>query len=423
MIDHDLIIGCAVACFIAIVGGLALFVSWNNRTAMRTQLALFLTAFALRFAFSVLLYGFDLNETIVGEGDDSGWAGGLVIKETWEAQGFSLYDLPRALLGAFNGTNRGYKYLLAAYFFVTGVQSRLSAAALNCLCGALTAVFAFRIARIHFSEWVAVRAGWWTGLFPGLIIWSAQTVKEPVVILLEALALYGCLRLRADGFRVRHIVLSSAAVVVLASMRFYAAYVTGAVIVLSLVLPQFNRRRLALGSALAMGAIAAPLLYYSGALAKDAGEFEKWDLRQTEQFRRNIAAGTGSGVETQHDMQTIHGLGLATLVGGAHLLLAPFPWHMTGGSIRLLLTMPEQLVWWCLFYAGVLPGLCHVMRHRLGDVLPILLFVLSLGLIYSLTFGNIGVVYRQRAQLLPSLLIFAAVGRELRRRPLYSSER
>jgi 4-amino-4-deoxy-L-arabinose transferase-like glycosyltransferase len=384
---------------------------------------LFLAAFTIRFALSVLLYGFDLNEKIVGDGDDSGWAGGLMIKETWEAQGFSLYELPRALLGAFDGTNRGYKYLLAAYFSITGVPSRLSVAALNCLCGALTAVFAFRIARIHFSEWVAVRAGWWTGLFPGLIIWSAQTVKEPIVILLEALALYGCLRLGADGFRIRYVVLSSAAVVVLASMRFYAAYVAGAVILLSLSVPQFNRRKLTrrkptLASALAMGTIALPLLYYSGALANHVGEFEKWDLQQTERFRHDIAAGTGSGVETQHDMQTVQGLGLATFVGGAHLLLAPFPWNMTGGSLRLLLTIPEQLVWWCLFYSGVLPGLRHVLRHRLGDVLPMLLFVLSLGLIYSLTFGNIGVVYRQRAQLLPSLLIFAAVGRELRHRPL-----
>jgi hypothetical protein len=37
------------------------------------------------------------------------------------------------------------------------------------------------------------------------------------------------------------------------------------------------------------------------------------------------------------------------------------------------------------------------------------LFLLILGGIYSLTFGNVGTAYRQRAQLMPYLLVFAAM--------------
>jgi len=60
----------------------------------------------------------------------------------------------------------------------------------------------------------------------------------------------------------------------------------------------------------------------------------------------------------------------------------------------------------------VLPGLKHAIRHRFGDVMPLLLFLLLLSGVYSVTFGNVGTAYRQRAQLMPYLLIFAAIGLE-----------
>ncbi len=42
-------------------------------------------------------------------------------------------------------------------------------------------------------------------------------------------------------------------------------------------------------------------------------------------------------------------LGLALMYGGAHLLLAPFPWQLGGASLRMILTLPELLFWWYLF--------------------------------------------------------------------------
>lgn len=40
--------------------------------------------------------------------------------------------------------------------------------------------------------------------------------------------------------------------------------------------------------------------------------------------------------------------------------------------------------------------------------MPILLFILGLGVVYSITTGNIGLMYRQRTQFLPYFFIFAA---------------
>src|SRR5262249_34147437 len=91
------------------------------------------------------------------------------------------------------------------------------------------------------------------------------------------------------------------------------------------------------------------------------------------------------------------------------LLLSPFPWQLGAGSLRMALTAPEIVVWWFFFFARVLPGIGYAIRHRFGDALPLFLFLSLLGVTYSLTFGNVGTAYRQRAQLMPYLLVLAGL--------------
>jgi hypothetical protein len=329
--------------------------------------------------------------------------------------GIGPIDLLSVLTGAFEGNHRGYGYLLGALFYYTDAPARLPAAALNCFFGALTVIFAYRVARLLFSEWVAVRVGWWTCLFPSMIIWSAQTVKEPVVILLEIVAFYGCVYLKVRGFSLRHVILCAVAIVLVFPFRFYAAYIAGAAVCLTLMLPRLSRQKVTVASGLAIAALIIPIIVGSGILVRHETEFERFDLQQIQRFRRDVARGTGSGNADNYNLQTPEGFSTAAAVGAAHLLLAPFPWQLGGGSLRMLLTAPELIVWWWMFFVGVLPGLWHAVRTRFSDIQPLLFFLLGLGLLYSLMFGNIGLVFRQRAQLLPFLLIFAAVGLEQRR--------
>src|SRR5271157_1147340 len=405
----DVFSGTTAFLLLALLGCLLLLVTRNHRSGLRGQCILFLCAFAIRFLLSVSLYGTALHTVVVGDGDDNGWAGGQAIIAGWEYQGLGLLDLPAALLDAFKGNHRGYFYVLAVYFTFLRIPSQLSAAALSCCAGAMTAVFAYRLARSIASDWVAWRVGWWTCLFPVMIIWSAQTIKEPFVILLEVLALYACIQLRITKFALRHILLCGVCMVILATMRFYAAYLVGLVILISLALPHLGRRSFSVGAAIGVVAIAIPLLYSVGALDKDTEAAGEWDLQRADQFRQGMARTADSGVETDFDTQTTRGLGLMTVFGGVHLLLAPFPWQLGAGSVRMALTAPEMAVWWYMFFALVLPGLKHAIRRRFGDVMPLLLFLLLLSGVYSLTFGNVGTAYRQRAQLMPYLLIFAAM--------------
>lgn len=412
--DNDLFFGIVLILMFAALGSFLITLTREHYQTRHEQIKLFFCALGVRFAASIAIYEFGLVR-VLGDEDSSGWWAGLGLMNEWSQRHLGLLDLPGILVGAYEGHHRGYGYLVGALFFLTDSPARLPAAALNCFFGAMTVVFAYRIALSLFSRWTAVRVGWLTCFFPSLIIWSSQTLKEPIIILLETVALYACVQLKRSGFSFRYILLCASAVLLLPPFRFYAAYLAGASALMALAIPKLSKGKYSIRSAVAVTALVAPLVISSGFLARNEAQFERFSrLKDIENFRINVATGTGSGVETRYDLNTPSGFVLGIAVGAAHLLLAPFPWQLGGGSWRMILTAPELLVWWWLVFVGLTTGIWYVCRTRFNEIQPMLFFILGLGLLYSMMFGNVGLIFRQRAQLLPLLLIIAVVGFEQR---------
>ena len=408
------------------LGSWALRLTRTHRDTLRFQVRLFVAAMLLRFAAATAIYQFGIW-AMLGDADASGWWFGDSLWRQWQASNFNGLDVLLAWTNAFRSlggagggqlgtsTHVGYYYLLGTVFFWIGTSSRMITAAINCFIGSLIVVFAYRTARVLFSQWVATRVAWWSCLFPSMIIWSAQTVKEPVVILLEIVALYCCVRLKKSDFALRYVALSGFAVVLMLPFRFYASYISMAAFASVLLVPTSTaaRRRTqwsAVGLLLFIGAI----VVVGFTLANSEAKLDQYDLSFIQKFRHDIAEGAGSGVDLDVDMTTTTGFGIGTFVGAAHLLLAPFPWQLGGASLRMLLTTPELVYWWWLFFVGVVPGVRRAAREHIADLVPVFLFIAGLGLLYSMTFGNIGLVFRQRAQLLPWLFMFGAAGLEQR---------
>jgi hypothetical protein len=242
---------------------------------------------------------------------------------------------------------------------------------------------------------------------------------------LESVALYGCVRLRRSGISLRHVVLTGLAIGLIWPFRFYATYITLGTVVLALIAPptvvsSSNRKGLTGSGALL---VVAAILTIAVSLVPRETQIEQYDLQFIQSFRKNVSIDQGSGLFLDLDLQSPSGFGLAFLVGFAHLLWAPFPWQLVSGSLRMLLVAPEMVLWWWLFIVGVVPGIRYALKHRFWDVQPLLLFVFGMSLLYSVMFGNVGLAYRQRAQLLPWLLIFAAVGLELRAKGPFAQSR
>ena len=404
--------GTAIFLVLGLVGCALLGITRAHRATLRFQIGLFLSAYSIRFLMSIAIYGFDFVQVIKDE-DGSGWLTGVGFHQRWVDQGLGPADIPDLIVAAFLSSNKGYYYLLGLlYHFIE--PARLPAAVINGFCGALAIIFAYRTAASLFSDRVARRVGIWLCVFPSMVIWSAQTVKEPIVILLETMAVYGCVRLRQTRFPVPHLLMTLICIILLVPFRFYAAYLAAAALIASSIVPVSGQSRFNVGPKL--GAVLLVIFFATtGLLAHHESQYAHWDLDNLQRVRNYTAQTTGSGFVSTLDVRTPVGFGLTLAVGAAHLMLAPFPWQLFGGSIRMLLVAPEMLYWWWLVFVAVIPGLRYALRDRFNDILPLLVMIIGFGTVYSLTFSNVGLIYRQRAQILPWLLIFAAVS--LERRP------
>jgi hypothetical protein len=123
-------------------------------------------------------------------------------------------------------------------------------------------------------------------------------------------------------------------------------------------------------------------------------------------------AGVRSGVPLDYDITTPRGALMMIMVGSVYVLFSPFPWSLLGA--RQILSLPDVLLWYGLvvFYIG--PGIRYAWRHNRHLLVSVAAFVLPLLLLYSMVFGNVGLAYRQRAQLMPMILLLAAAGYEYR---------
>lgn len=406
----------AVALAALAVGALAL--TRDHRDTLRFQIALLLAAFGLRLAVALVIYGGGLVEVLKDE-DASGWYHSVqLLQRAAEPDGLDV-RASAIVMGALSTANQGYPYLLAAVFWLTGIIGRIPAAAVNACAAALGVVLVYRITRRLASERASRRVGWLVALMPLMVIWSSQTLKEPVVLVLEAAGLYACLRLHDGSLAIRHVALAVVSVIAVISFRFYVGYAMGAVLVAALAWATWRAPASWAAVVIRVGAAAIVL----GALAVTTVSVrrEAFDLEYVQRFRASVSPG-GSGLlanpdgpaspptNALFDIRDVRQLPVVLVTGAGYALLAPFPWHFQGASPRLLLTAPDMLVWWALFFTVVVPGVWRAARNRLGDVLPLVMFLVLLGGLYSAMFGNVGIAYRQRAQLFPALLALAAAG-------------
>jgi 4-amino-4-deoxy-L-arabinose transferase-like glycosyltransferase len=308
-------------------------------------------------------------------------------------------------------------YYVAAIYFVFG-RNQLLVQLLNATIGSVTVIVVYGIANRLFGGAVARWAAVFMAFFPQMLFWSAGMYKDPAVLLCIALSMYAVLRLRESFSPAMAVVLGGAAVGLLA-LRFYIFYFVAMATLLTFV---FGRR----------GSFVSRLTSYVLVVAVFAGVFTFVVEQETLQMQRAFmtldqmqvtrldqAMWGKSAYGAGYDVSTPAGAIRALPAGLAYLLFAPFPWAITG--LRQLLTLPEILVWYALMPAFV-RGLAHSVRHRLRDVLPILVFMVTLTVAYALMQGNVGTAYRQRTQVTMFFFVFMGVGLVVKRSRMIVAE-
>jgi hypothetical protein len=325
-------------------------------------------------------------------------AGGHALARHWrgDAAGTSLTQML---------SGYGFVYIVGALYYVFG-RNQLLVQLLNCTVGALTVLVVYAIAARLFGRPVARWAAVFMAFFPQMVFWSAGLYKDPTILLCIALCMYAVLRLK-DAFSPAFVLLFVGAGMALLTLRFYIFYFVVAAAVGTFI---FGGRGGLPGRLLSGGVLIGALAggFTLGARQETLETQAAFmTLNQMQVTRMDQAMWGKSAYGMGYDVTTPTGALQALPVGLVYLLFAPFPWAI--GSVRQLLLLPETLIWYALMPAFA-RGLMHSIRHRLRDVLPILVFTVTLTLAYALMQGNVGTAYRQRTQVTMFFFVFMGVG-------------
>jgi hypothetical protein len=308
-----------------------------------------------------------------------------------------------------------------AYFYMNGLSyylfgpTQIPLKILNAFVGAVSSRFLYRLARDLFGVAVARRATLLFACFPSLVLWSALNIRDAWVVFL--ILFISCKSLQVTR-EYSHLALAQLllGIYVIAQFRDYLFYVVALPPVVALLLARRGHlvRNLVLAS---LAAIAVIVLMQQGVVGKRTTA--RMSLEGLSQTRQELATG-GSAFHGQVDLSTPGKALLFLPIGIAYFFFSPFPWEIT--SFLKVFSLPEMILIYALTPAAV-RGIAHAARARLRDCFQVLMLTGLLTVSYSLGEGNVGTLYRHRAQVLGFYLMFAALGKELGSRPRAAASR
>lgn len=280
---------------------------------------------------------------------------------------------------------------------------------LNCVVGGLCAYPAYLVASRVAGRGAGRAAAVLVSFFPSLVLWSSLLIRDAFVLFF--LLWCACLaQSLLEKFRVRTLVLLVVCLAALGTLRSYLVVMTAAAAVVAFLVGGVRRPGRAIAVSVTCAALVLLLVKGAGLGADYLGDASLQGLAMRRQY--NAIGGEGAISLDGHDVSTPLGAVTYLPVGLAWFLLSPFPWQFEG---RQGMAVPEVLIWYaCIPFVAV--GVVFALRRRRRHALVALFVAAFVVLLYSLVEGNVGIIFRHRAQALVLLLPFAAVGWARRRR-------
>jgi hypothetical protein len=354
--------------------------------------------FAVRVAVAAILRLSDRNAGIAP--DEETFDGNAALFASWLRGEQPLRLAPRYL----ESTQVGYFYFVGFLYYAFGHVPFLAVLA-NCVVGAVTAVPVYRIAERLGGRAAARPATILATFFPSVLLWSCLLIRDSIVILVIVLILDAQMRL-AERFGVWRLLRLGLFLILLGTLRQYLFLLMAMGVAVSLIVGRAGRA----GRAVLTG-IAAVLLI---AIIMRTVGFGLWELERASLANLNLQRKYSASVEgaegsfrPEVDISS-PGRAIAWLpVGVIYFLFAPFPWQVLSGN--QVFGLPDVVLFYLLLPA-VLRGLLFAIRRRLRESVMLLLVVVSITILYALVEGNVGIIFRHRAQVLVPLMIFAGLG-------------
>lgn len=362
---------------------------------------IFVAALLVRVLLAVLIYGLELQQYF---GPDALYYNdvGKQIADFWWGQSNIFPDVMS------NASGWGMFYIVGGIYFVSE-QNPLAVQLIESVLGAATVILAYLCSQQLFqNNRVARYTAIAIAFFPSMVIWTSQMLKDGFIIFFLVLALVSTLYLQKH-FSYVWILSLLVSLLAISSLRFYVFFMLIAAIGGGFILnvKTSAKNLLTRFAVCALIGVAFTFLGVWKLSEEQAQTFVNLDRLQAARSWSGSQEASRSGLGDNVDVSTTSGLISALPMGMLNLYLAPFPWQV--GSMTQVMTMPEMVIWWCgLPFLFI--GIVYSVRHRLSESISVLFFILILSFSYAVYQGNLGTLYRQRAQLQVFLLIFIAVG-------------
>jgi len=391
----------------------------KNKDASRFLINLFIIIFVIRLLFAIFYYCFNLEfgtptyEGLVGD-SFSFTKNGSNIALIWESKlapfGDHEYitDLILSRQASRSGTMGNYDFWCAYIFYYIG-HNPLLLIFLNCIFSSFTAILVYIIAKQLSNENAAKYAAVLAGLWPSLIFWSIQNLKEPLTVFLLTglIAVFMGLMKRFRFYYLTIILIFSATLYFIRQPIFYAFYYI--TIPLSLFF-YFGVSKLK--KEVIIFFVIVIVLIGTFIFADTIGVLVNQAVRDAARMRSGKACGNLAF------LRNIDFSSPAKLLAYMPLLIifaffAPFPWQV--GTSAQLIAIPETIVYYVLFVSFI-KGTQFVIRHkpRYGGLVVTFVFVMFF--ILAIMEGNSGTLFRHRSLLLPMWFVLTGIGVDLSRK-------
>ena len=365
---------------------------------------IFLIGFIARIGLGILIHIFDLRGVM---GPDSAYYDdmGRRLSEIWWGvrvpDDFLTY---RALNPG--GSGWGMNYLFGSIYFIFGPGILIGQSFCGVI-GAATAPMAYFCAEKVFnnkrvSKYTAISIA----LFPSFVVWSAQLLKDGLIIFLLVCIMTALLQLQKK-ISLTLLIFMLFSLFGIFALRFYIFYMVAISVVGSFFIGTGTTKQ-SIARNIVIVVLLGLILTYFGVANSATKDIEYFgNLQVIQQSRRDLSQSADSGFGENIDVSTPLGALEALPIGLLYLYFAPFPWEIN--KLSQLTVLPETLLWWALIPILII-GLRYSLTNKFRAALPITLFSFMLTLLYSLFQGNVGMLYRQRTQVQVFLFMFIAVG-------------
>jgi hypothetical protein len=369
---------------------------------------IFIIALLARLSLGLLIHLADLRGFFGGDANTYNYLGSL-LADIWAGTASRDTDYAQQALTT-HGPGWGMTYVVGAIYFAIG-KNILGAQCFCAAIGAATAPMTYACGNSVFNnKQVARISALMVALYPAMIMWSAQVLKDGLIIFLLVLSITLVLTLQKK-FNYFHVIVLVLALFGILALRFYIFYMVVLAIIGSFIAGSNLSIESLIRRSLAVVGVGVALTLIGG-LQTAQKDYDDYMTLERVNISRKDLASAGSGFAEEVDVSTPAGAIAAIPVGFIYLLLAPFPWQIS--SVRSALTLPEVVLWWSLI-PFLVAGLWYTVKYRFRSSIAVLLFTFMLTIAYSIFQGNVGTAYRQRTQIQVFLFIFIAVGWTIRK--------